>query len=583
MFVCVIVLAAFSWRLWRRHVAMPGDPFYAGVVVQVDKDSAQPTRVDTIPIRIVEASAGSKTNTAPVFIPQGVPYTGRLEVLLVKSPFRRIDDPRDKDGNFVEGPICQWKITQLQRLQGGEWNDLPLPDGNIAAPQTDINLNSVTAEEIGRWKMTVRVDVECFNDLGHVWKGSTTRDIAFEVLPQTIERQKHVRWAQHERQKLVQWAQQTGQPSSARPIPLQPGTSYISHLEWRSEDTNSQRKILDRTGWQKVPQAGDANYPLTIPEHSFIKLRAVRRDPNLPWPNFPQRMPTWSKSQKPDFPMYGPEMSFSVFFPSRSEPDNHTPTAQDRVVSATCGNTVKTTIRVVSDLDTAPLAQISLALLDNNNATTTSREITAGSTSAAKIYVSIGRADGSSQGEGLHGIRLRAFYADGSGAGTFKMSRAKDSKVLYVGAYNNRYDNAIEYSTAPRTGTVSIVAETLDASHQIIKSAPLVVKLVQPTLTVSPGSWEWNGEHWQRKLRIDATTSKGLIAGNLRFRLHVVTPKGYSINQSASWFDAREGQTTEYGWADMTQNWKFVPGASLNMDSYEVEAVPVVPSKSSTQ
>ena len=61
-------------------------------------------------------------------------------------------------------------------------------------------------------------------------------------------------------------------------------------------------------------------------------------------------------------------------------------------------------------------------------------------------------------------------------------------------------------------------------------------------------------------------------SSNVRFKLRVVAPKGYDINPKSSWFDTSEGQTTEYGWADMTQNWKFVPGASLNMDSYQVES-----------
>ena len=575
-----VVLVALSWRLWRQHNAVPGDPFYAGVAVPVAGDSAQPTRVDTMPVRIVETSPQSKTNSALIFIPRGMPYTGRLEVQLVKSPFRSIDDPRDKDGNFVEGPICQWKITQLQRFQNGAWNDLPLPNSNFAPYENErnINLNPVRAEDAGRWKMTVQADVECFNDAGHVWKGSTTRDIAFEVSPKTIERQ-----------ELVRWAQQTGQPSSARPVPLQPGTSYISHLEWKPRNTfDSQGKAIQSGGWQKVPASGDANFPLTIPEDSSVTLRAVRRNPELPWPNFPQRMPAWSKPDTPDFPTYGAENSFSVFFPSGSKPDDHTPIVQDIVVSATCGNTVKTTIRVVSELDTDPLASLGLSLVDSNGATTTLREITAGSTAAAKIFVSIGRKNAANQGEGLYGIRLRAFYDDGSDAGTFALSRVKDSKVLYISAYNNRYDNQIDYSTAPRTGMVSIVAETLDASQKVIKSSPLVVKLVQPTFTIHPGSWEWNGEHWKRKLRIESVLSTGMPSSNVRFKLRVVAPKGYDINQKSSWFDTSEGQTTEYGWADMTQNWKFVPGASLNMDSYQVEAVPVeavpvVPLKSSTQ
>ena len=413
-----VVLVALSWRLWRQHNAVPGDPFYAGVAVPVAGDSAQPTRVDTMPVRIVETSPQSKTNSALIFIPRGMPYTGRLEVHLVKSPFRSIDDPRDKDGNFVEGPICQWKITQLQRFQNGAWNDLPLPDSNFAPYENErnINLNPVRAEDAGRWKMTVQADVECFNDAGHVWKGSTTRDIAFEVSPKTIERQ-----------ELVRWAQQTGQPSSARPVPLQPGTSYISHLEWKPRNTfDSQGKAIQSGGWQKVPASGDANFPLTIPEDSSVTLRAVRRNPELPWPNFPQRMPAWSKPDTPDFPTYGAENSFSVFFPSGSKPDDHTPIVQDIVVSATCGNTVKNhnSCGVRNWIPTLwrPWDFLWWTVMARQQLSAKSLQVPR---LLPKIFVSIGRKNAANQGEGLYGIRLRAFYDDGSDAGTFALSRVK--------------------------------------------------------------------------------------------------------------------------------------------------------------
>ncbi len=553
--------------------------------------TAQPLRVAGAQVRIDEVSPRA---TAPVdvsFVPFGAPYLGYFTVVVVKDPFPKLSqlsntppqwDPADPLHGLPRNTVNTqrlWKVTRLQRFHNGVWSDVPVPAAMPPGANTStdpkgqmagFNWQKFRASDLGQWKITVQVGVTGHNMANQTWEAQATRDVVFEVSQRTLARQ----------QQLIH-AQQNGQPYSTRLTRMQSNTSYIAHLEWKSPDVfNTQGKVVNVGNWKKVPMPGDADYPLTVAEHASVLLRAVRRDPKLPWPNSPQLLPAWSRSDEPDLPMYGAEASFSVFSPSHPEPDNDTPIARDSTVSATCGNTVKTTIRVVSKLETDALAQLNIFLL-NNGTTTTSSEITAGSMAAAKIGVFIQKADTLFQQEGLFGIRLHAFYADGSSAGTFRMSRAKDSQVLYVSTNNNRSDNEIEYSTAPRTGTVSIVAEAIYGSQKTIRSAPITVKLVEPVFTVSPGSWEWDGDHWQRKLRIEATTNKGLIAGNLRFRLRVVTPKGYDTNQSASWFDAREGQTTEYGWADMTQNWKFVPGASLNMDSYQVEATPVL--ESSTQ
>lgn len=571
-------------------------PFLSGVSTPTDYGFKRQT-ISGGRVHIAEAAPQWKIPGGVSFTPLGTPYLGSLKMVVDADPLTSASENQTKALERKRGifndvaptqTTCSWRIARLQRFQNGVWQEVALPSKTarglteIVDPRGQIagfNWQPLQTRDFGRWKMTVTVEVQASRMQvarwnGHStpptpvfreWKASANRVLDFVVSQNTIEQQR--KWLQ---------TKKPDEAYSIKPVALKPDVAYISHLEWKYAPIQDQNgKIINPTSWQKMPQPGDAEYPLTISNISSITLRAVRRDPKSLWPNSPRPFPIWVQADRKDFPSYGEEDTPFFSLPSRTGADYDIPFSQDFVVSATCGNKVSATIRVVSKLESWAPKSIALFLTNSNSSKTT--EIVTGG--VAKIGVDIRNPDKYGTQGMIYGVRLRATYADGSSAGTFKMARATNAKFLYVSSSNNPYDNEIEYSTAPRTGIVSIVAESIDTTGRpAVKSAPFLVKLVAPTFTVNPSPWQWNGDHWQREWRVESAISKGTMSGNARFRLRIVTPQGYKIDRGASWLDAKDGKTSEYGWANVMQNWKFVPGASLSLDAYQVEAVPLLQS-----
>ncbi len=63
---------------------------------------------------------------------------------------------------------------------------------------------------------------------------------------------------------------------------LVPGQAYVGAIEWNFND-----------GWQEIPQAGQPGFPLTLTARHMVDLRAVRKNPNRPWPDRGKEEKPW--------------------------------------------------------------------------------------------------------------------------------------------------------------------------------------------------------------------------------------------------------------------------------------------------
>ena len=535
-----------------------------------DLGDVPPEKLHKLKVEIVEVDAATSTSTSSQqrVALVNVPYFGYLEVRTT-GVFRKQNEPYDLKGNFVDGPICHWKVEKLERFQNGAWQKVSLPQDlsthrQIYPQQTD--WSAISSASLGKWRVKVALNVECFNDVGDVWQGSARRDIEFEVTPKTLSDVSD-----------LQWRQATG--AKGRKIVLKPQTPYISHLEW-SPQVPTQNGEKPRAIWQPIPQAGEAGFPLTFPDSQLILVRAVRLKSQNAWPNHPQILPVWRESDQSstndDVPSHNGE-EFPVFLSmTRSENANSAATPQEIKVSAECGNTVRTTFRIVENLATSAPKMIFL-YTNQSQYSKLPQEMVIGS-KAQEIYVGV--RDGAENTGGIskrYRVRLRALYADGSKAGHFEKNE------YFIGNSGNWGENTIEYSPATKVGKATIVAEALDANGKVArKSAAFAVSLVEPKLVVnSTRGWNWDGEVWKREMQIVAEDSRGSSVDGIPVQVSIQTPTRYNVDKSASWLSATRGTTRNPQGFVVTQFWKFVPGASLNPDNYQVAARVATPTTTS--
>ena len=182
-------------------------------------------------------------------------------------------------------------------------------------------------------------------------------------------------------------------------------------------------------------------------------------------------------------------------------------------------------------------------------------------------------------------IKIEARFLDGKPAGEINGPGAKDD-ILTI---RSDAETSFLFHAGQRGGEAILSASLLDdKGNVVLRSDPttLFVMPSQPTPTPTPVPaptitvrnnaksvaelWTSVNGTWQRDVAVVAQQGWGMPIASTRMKLQIVPQEGAAAG--ASWLSAKSGTTDEHGVLTVRQFWKWVPGASLQIENYPIRA-----------
>lgn len=379
------------------------------------------------------------------FHPRPLNLSLRVENATVETPL--MGDPLAKRISVLPAPEmpphdkiinsqCVWTLQSVQyrRDTNAPWNDVtPAPQQRNAPVHLYSQDGQVGYSDIffplyqkaGEWKSVVRADVGIKTFFGR-WHGNATHEI-LDVVTAADLRKRIAKRAAVKRQEERDIGANSEGSAPVGATPLVDGKRYISKIQW-SEDAGQ--------NWHDVPAGGKG--AVAVPSLTSLGLRAVKADPKINWPDYPDFLPFWNYNGQKYF---GDVVFVQVQGVSSSDSDLRTATAH-------CGQRKEVKIRVLP-----PGELVVYAASEPQTQPTASTK----NSQIIRVYVRSAARQMPRDAK----IRFVALYADSSRADLINKPGFKDDTVPLR---NNRSSALVRQGA--KTGAVMIMAQLLDKNNQ---------------------------------------------------------------------------------------------------------------------
>ncbi|MDQ3812856.1 MAG: hypothetical protein M3347_02765 [Armatimonadota bacterium] len=280
--------------------------------------------VHHIPIRIVEKALPPN---APKFMAgsyEPLPREFIIEWESAPQKSQPLDTYVRQLGRYVEGPAWKWKVERIQYRSSPQqpWTD-KASDRLAKRPPVEaetFRYGRGGGPQAGEWKAVLRAEVEFYDPATkEVWRGVARRDIIDRITAADLA----------EKKRLAALPTPTEAPPAGA-IKLIPGKAYIKKIQWSKDGGQT---------WHDMPQPGRPDFPLSVTLLEVLGLKAVKKYPKQPWPNWPDMMPRWDQD---GYWNIGEKNSVQFKRVSRDKTDLQT-------VTAKCGNQVTVQVYVLPE------------------------------------------------------------------------------------------------------------------------------------------------------------------------------------------------------------------------------------------
>ena len=343
--------------------------------------------------------------------------------------------PEMPDAQKILSSNCVWTLQSIRyrRSSTDLWQDVtPASDAKNAPAMLYSWQNKTGYSDIffprysktGEWKSVVRADVTARTFLGN-WRGAVTHEISDILTAQDLQARANTRLlASRQNERDLQQSARDKAPEGA--VALVEGKRYIGKIQW-SEDSG--------TSWHDVPASGRG--AVAVPNLTSLGLRAVKANPKIEWPDYPDFLPFWTYAGQK---YLGDKTFLQMQGVSNSDSDL-------RVVTVHCEREIEVKVRILPPGELVVYAASEVQI--NARDATKNREIT-------RVYA---RSASRDVPQGAK-ILFTALNADGSRSDLINKPGRKDDAA----PLNNKRASALLRKDS-RPGSITISAQLLDKNN----------------------------------------------------------------------------------------------------------------------